>query len=421
LGSTKQAQVGFDLFYSSGVTRGLPAVIPTAVLFDTPENAAAEIAYVKKRGYPVSYVEIGEEADGQFTLPEDYAELYIQSAVAIHKVDPSLKLGGPSFTGQNRDIEVWPDEQGRVSWTGRLLDYLKSHGHLNDLAFFSFEHYPYDPCRIPWGSLYDEPELVSHIMQVWRDDGLPANVPMLITESNLSSAASETSLDIFSALWLADYAGSFLNSGGKGLYYFHYLPLQMEHGCNDSPGTFGMFTVDANYQVQQPIAQFFASQMINQEWIKSPAAEYRVFPAKGDLTDGAGHSLITAYALQHPDGEWSLMLVNRDQFGAHKVRIAFHDDAAQRVTSFSGAVAISTFGREQYQWQPSTTTFMAHSAAAAAMPVLANTKGHADPDGPIVRASKDVSAKDGSAGAEYDLPAASIVVLRGKLAEVRKH
>ena len=415
LGSTKQAQVGFDLFYSSGVTRGLPAVIPTAVLFDTPENAAAEMAYIKKRGYPVSYVEIGEEADGQFTLPEDYAELYIQSAVAIHKVDPSLKLGGPSFTGQNRDIEIWPDEQGRVSWTGRFLDYLKSHGHLNDLAFFSFEHYPYDPCRIPWGSLYDEPELVSHIMQVWRDDGLPANLPMLITESNLSSAASETSLDIFSALWLADYAGSFLNSGGKGLYYFHYLPLQMEHGCNDSPGTFGMFTVDANYQVEQPIAQFFASQMINQEWIKSPAAEYHVFPAKGDVTDGAGHSLITAYALRHPDGEWSLMLVNRDQFGAHKVRIAFHDSAAQRVTSFGGTVAISTFGREQYQWHPSTTTFMAHSAAAAAMPVLANTKGQADPDGPIVHALKDVGA-----GADYDVPAASIVVLRGKLAEVRK-
>ncbi len=424
LGSTKQAQVGFDLFFSSGVTRGLPAVIPTAVLFDTPENAAAEMAYVKKRGYPVSYVEIGEEADGQFTLPEDYAELYIQSAVAIHKVDPSLKLGGPSFTGQNRDIEVWPDEQGRVSWTGRFLDYLKSHHHLNDLAFFSFEHYPYDPCRIPWGSLYDEPELVSHIMQVWRDDGLPSNIPMLITESNLSSAASETSLDIFSALWLADYAGSFLNSGGKGLYYFHYLPLQMEHGCNDSPGTFGMFTVDANYQVQQPLAQFFASQMINQEWIKSPTAEYHVFPAKGDLVDGAGHALITAYALQNPGGQWSLMLVNRDQFTGHKVRIQFHDDAAQKVTSFRGAVAVSTFGREQYQWRPSPTTFMAHSALAAQTSVIANTKGFADPDGPILHTSKDAaakdgSAKDGSAGTDYEVPAASIVVLRGTLAEVR--
>ena len=120
IGSTKQAQVGFDLFYGSGVTRGLPAVMPVAALYDTPENAAAEISYLKKKGYPISYVEIGEEADGQFTSPEDYAELYLQSAAAIHRVDPTLKLGGPSFTGENKDIETWPDENGRVSWTGRF-------------------------------------------------------------------------------------------------------------------------------------------------------------------------------------------------------------------------------------------------------------------------------------------------------------
>ena len=410
LGSTKHAQVGFDLFFTSGVTRNLPAVIPTAVLYDTPENAAAELAYLKKRGYPISYVEIGEEADGQFTLPEDYAALYLQAATALHRVDPALKLGGPSFTGQNRDIETWPDEKGRVSWTGRFLDYLKSHNRMNDLAFFSFEHYPYDPCRVPWGSLYDEPELVSHIMQIWRQDGLPENVPMLITESNLSSAASETYMDIFSALWLADYVGSFLNSGGKGLYYFHYLPLQMEHGCNDSPGTFGMFTVDKNYQVQQFLSQYFASQLINSEWIRSPGAEYHVFPAKADLTDGAGRALVTAYALQGPDTEWSLMIVNRDQFTAHQVRVSFHDDDVHAATSFSGPVAASTFGRAQYQWHPVTTEFMAHSARAGEDPVVQNTKGYADPDGPILHATKNADP-----GTWYDLPAASIVVLRGKL------
>jgi len=53
---------------------------------------------------------------------------------------------------------------------------------MKDLAFFSFEHYPYDPCRIPWGSLYDEPELMRHIIQTWREDGVPVDVPMLITE-----------------------------------------------------------------------------------------------------------------------------------------------------------------------------------------------------------------------------------------------
>ena len=47
LGSTKQAQMGFDLFFTSGVTRGLPAMVPVAMLYDTPDNAAAEIAYLK--------------------------------------------------------------------------------------------------------------------------------------------------------------------------------------------------------------------------------------------------------------------------------------------------------------------------------------------------------------------------------------
>jgi hypothetical protein len=402
--------VGFDLFFQSGVTRGLPAVIPVAVLYDTPENAAAEIAYLKKRGYPISYVELGEEADGQFTLPEDYAELYLQAARAIHKVWPGLKLGGPSFTGENQDIETWPDENGKTSWTARFIDYLRAHNALDELAFFSFEHYPYEPCHIPWGSLYDEPDLVSHILQVWREDGVPTNVPLLITESNLSSAASEANQDIFAALWLADYVGAFLTSGGKGLYYFHYLPLQMEHGCNDSPGTFGMFTVDKDYQIEQYLSQYFASQLINLEWIKPGDGEHRVFPAKGDITDGAGHAMLTAYALERPDGDWSVMIVNRDQSTPHKFHLTFRDDSTHSVKSFQGPARISVFGSEQYRWHPASTVFMAHSAAAAKEPVFVNTRGHADPDGPALEMTKDASPDS-----EYEIPPASIMVVRGKI------
>ena len=46
----------------------------------------------------------------------------------MHKVDQNLKLGGPVFEGVNEDITVWPDAQGRTSWLGRFLDYLKAHG-----------------------------------------------------------------------------------------------------------------------------------------------------------------------------------------------------------------------------------------------------------------------------------------------------
>ena len=299
-GPTTSEQVGLDLFYTSGYTRGLPAMIPVSMLYGTPEDAAAQIAYLKARGYPISWIEMGEEPDGQYMLPEDYGALYLQFATALHRVDSSLKLGGPVFEGVNNDILVWPDASGKTSWLGRFLDYLRAHGRLADLTFMSFEHYPYDPGRIQWSHLYDEPTLISHILQVWRDDGLPPEVPMFITELNIAWASGESFVDVFGALWLADYVGAFLEAGGDGLYYFHYLPSGLHGGYNQSFGTFGMFTVDANYQIQQPTSQFFASQLITQEWAQPGSGAHRVFPAASDVVDGADHTLVTAYALSRP-------------------------------------------------------------------------------------------------------------------------
>jgi hypothetical protein len=132
---------GFDLFFTSGITNNLPAMIPVTMLYGTPDDAAAQITYLEKRGYPIGHVEMGEEPDGKHMMPEDYGALYVQWATAIHNVDPKLKLGGPVFEGVNEDIRLWPDAQGRTSWMGRFLAYLKSHGRLSDLAFVSFEHY----------------------------------------------------------------------------------------------------------------------------------------------------------------------------------------------------------------------------------------------------------------------------------------
>ena len=224
-------QTGFDLFYTSGITNKLPAMIPVAMIYATPEDAAAELAYIEKRGYPISYVEMGEEPDGKYTSPEDDAALYVQWAAALHRVDPKLKLGGPVFEGVNEDIKVWPDAQGRTSWLGRFIDYLKAHGRMNDLTFVSFEHYPFPPCEINWSDLYREPELVRHILQVWREDGVPPNVPLMITESNLSWALTEPMADLFGALWLADNAGSFLANGGAAFYHSPIEPEPLRSGC----------------------------------------------------------------------------------------------------------------------------------------------------------------------------------------------
>jgi hypothetical protein len=384
-------QPGFDLFFTSGITRGLPAIVPIAMLYSTPEDAAAQMTYIKKRGYPVSYIEMGEEADGQYMQPEDYAALYLQFATALHRVDPNFKLGGPAFQGVTEDIKAWPDVQGRTSWLGRFLDYLKAHGRMQDLAFMSFEHYPYDGCETPWETLYQEPELITHIMKVWRDDGLPAGMPLLDTETN--AHGGEASVDIFGALWLADSFGGFLSAGGQSTHYYHDLSYSPPHpACANSWGTYHLFMVDDHYEIQQPTAQFFATQIITQEWAEPKDVEHQQYLASSDGKDSQGHVLVTAYALHRPDGQWSVMLVNKDHDHVHQVRIAFHNADANRDSSFAGPVTMITFGKEQYQWHPD------------------RKKGHADPDGPAV-----TSTLSGGEGTQYDLPPASLTVLRGRL------
>ena len=389
----KRDQVGLDLFYTSGYTRNLPAMIPVSMLYGTPEDSAAQIAYLLKRGYPISYIEMGEEPDGQYMLPEDYGALYLQWATAIHKVDPKLKLGGPAFQGVNDDIQVWPDAQGRTSWLGRFLDYMKAHGRMDDFTFLSFEHYPYEPCKVQWSSLYDEPSLISHIVDVWRGDGLPKNFPLFITELNIAWNTGESFVDIFGALWLADFVGSYLEAGGDALYYFHYLPVGLYRGCNGSMGTFGLFTVDSNYQIKQPTSQFFASQLINLEWVQPGTGKHELFPSKSDIVDPAGHSLVTAYSILRPDGQWALMLINKDQENPHSVHIAFEDEKAGTDNFLSGSVDVITFGSEQYQWRPG------------------DAGGSADPDGP---ARKSTLTADRTT--TYVLRKASLTVVRGRLA-----
>jgi hypothetical protein len=325
-------------------------------------------------------------------LPEDYGTLYLQFATTLHRVDPTFKLGGPSFQGVTDDIRAWPDAQGRTSWLRRFLDYLRAHNRLQDFSFMSFEHYPYDGCETPWKNLYQEPELITHIMQVWRDDGLPPGIPLLDTETN--AHGGEASVDIFGALWLADSFAGFLTAGGQSTHYYHALPYSPPHPiCPNSWGTYHMFTVDDQYQIIKPTSQFFAAQLLTQEWAQSTDSDHLLYKASSDIKDSDGHVLVTAYALHRPDGQWSLMLINKDYDHPHKVQIVFRDSEANRDEAFAGSVTMITFGKEQYQWHPD------------------RKKGYADPDGP-----PKTSTLQGSRQTSYDLPPASITVLRGTLA-----
>lgn len=105
--------------------------------------------------------------------------------------------------------------------------------------------------------------------------------------------------------------------------------------------------------------------------------------------------LITAYPVQRPDGQWSVMVINKDQSNAHRVRLVFDDETGKH-NSFSGPVTMTTFGSEQYVWRSE------------------GAESHADPNLPPlttnVQATTDFS---------FILPKASLNVLRGKIDVIR--
>ena len=208
-----------------------------------------------------------------------------------------------------------------------------------------------------------------------------------MTEGNIGGGAPPSTVK--SGLWVADYVGTMMAEGAGATYYFHYMPYPA-----NSSGFGNFLLIDADYKVLGYPPQYLAAQLITKEWVQPIDAPHKQFKASSDVSDAAGNVLVTAYAVERPDGQWSVMLVNRDQFNDHAVKIAFAGAAAEHNRSFSGLVDRITFGSNEYQWHAE------------------KTGGHADPDGPPSK-----STVNGSADALYQLPKASITVLRGHIGE----
>ncbi|MBV8332563.1 MAG: discoidin domain-containing protein [Candidatus Eremiobacteraeota bacterium] len=344
-----QDQPGLDVIARSRLTRGLPTIYPVPVFYSTPQNAANEIAYMEARGYPIAYVEMGEEVDGQYALPEDYGALYVQFADAIHGVDPRVRLGGPVFQGVDSDVRAWADADGDTSWLHRFVAYLKRRGHLKDLAFMSWEHYPYHNCDRGdklRDDLLDEPSFVRRMAKTWRDDGVPADVPLLETENNFSPDGTGAPQRVYGALWTGDFFGASLAAGiAYATYYQAEIePLGFNERCH-AWGAYNPYMVDRNFELRSKGAAYYAVRLLTQDWAQPGDGEHGVYPVTTSL--GSDRAIVTAYALQRPDGTWSILLVNKDTV-PRTVRIQFATPSGG--AGFAGTVDIATFGREQYAW-----------------------------------------------------------------------
>ncbi len=383
-------QPGFDRVWETGLTHGLPVLIATGLLYDTPDNAAAEIKYLKARHFPLQRIELGEEPDGQYVSPEDYGALYLQFADAVHGIDPALKLGGPSFQEILPDKGPLPLRLGNSAWFKRFAAYLHARRRDADYGFYSFEWYPVDDvCAAPSGKLVEAHRLLGDALHEMQRRGLTHRVPWIISEYGYSAYAARAELGIEGALFDADLVGQFLSLGGDQAFLYGYTPGQPQ---TDQPCTTGnnlMFAGDDRSEIAYRFATFHAARLLTHVWALPVDRVLELFATEVRTGADADRALVSTYALRRPDGSWSLLLINRDSERASHVRVRFHNTGTSTESPFVGAVDMVQFSKQQYVLAPD---------GAASYPIKSEPPSHC-----LLQAAGEV-----------DLPAYSITVLTGK-------
>ena len=335
----KIEQAGFDRIFKSRLTNRLPMLTPTGLLYDTPENAAAELRYLKARGYPVNRMELGEEPDGQYASPEDYGALYIQFAKALHAVDPNIKLGGPSFQDIGDD---------KADWLRRFVTYLTQRGHLNDYAFSSFEWYPFDDvCEETGPQLEESPQLLTEQLTAMRRADSRDGVPWIITEYGYSAYAARAEIDIEGALLNADAVANFLLLGGEQTFLYGYEPNELLDEVPCSRGNNMLFLIGSDGRISYRTPTYYAAVLLTHEWTQPGGGLHQLYQATSD------DPLINAYATMRPDGLWALLLINKDPDNARDVKIEFECEKPEckdlKVGYSHGELDVYQYSQKQYQ------------------------------------------------------------------------
>jgi hypothetical protein len=343
-------QPSLDLTFRDGLNGGLPLMVPAGVFYDTPENAAAEASYIRRRGWPVRRLELGEEPDGQFIAPEDYADLYLEAARRIRAVAPGLELGGPSMQGALTD--TWPVPEGGRSWIGRFVGDLRQRGALDQFQFFSFEHYAFDDVCEPLGKmLRDETQLLDRILDRTTAAGVPTTIPWVISEYGLSPFAGRAMSLVPSALFSADVVGHFLSRGGDVAFMFGDTPGWPSNQAFPCAGYGDMmlFEADALGQSRWPMPMYFAEKMMMWDWGAPADQPHTLWASAGKIRDAQGRPMVLAYALRRADGTLSVMLLNRDEAAAHDINLQV--SVPGRATTFPGSAAsVVQYSPAQYHW-----------------------------------------------------------------------
>ena len=382
-------QPGLDFILHSKLTNNLPVLVPAGAVYDTPENVVAEINYLHSRSYRLEGIEVGEEPE--WASPEDYAALYAGVGRRLAVLNPSLKLGGPSLQSFEEKLLTWADTSGNRSWMNRFLKYVRTAGAPFD--FFSFEFYPFHKiCADAAPQLRETPKRLTEMLASLRADGVPSDIPWLMTEYGYSVFSGQHEVDIEGALFNADTVGVFLTQGGTKAYLYGYEPNYLQDELKCSWGNLMMLQLNPKNDELNRLSGYYAAQLTTKEWMQPTNETHDIFPVT--IKQRAQNSLpaVTAYAVRRPDRQWALLVINKHPKRASRLDVQFIIPGAQEPVRFVGQVEVVQFSRQQYAWRDD------------------GPNGHPVRSLPPAHFTREASSL-------YELPPYSVTVLRGRLRE----
>lgn len=342
-------QPGLDRVFRSGLTNGLPMMVPVGVFYDTPDNAVAEVRYLKRRGYPLRQVELGEEPDGQYVDAADYGALYLETIDALKAAAPDLSYGGPSL--QSGVSDTWLDPDPDRSWTHHLIRYLKTRGRIADLGFFSFERYPFDDiCGDIGLKLRQQTGMMSDLLARLDREEVPHDIPWIISEYGFSAYSGHQMVELPSALLDADLVGQFLTGGGDVAYMFGYgpnWPVNQHLECAGY-GNMMLHQADSDGQATARMPAYWFARMLTADWTEPGHGLHEIYPVNIKASPPPAHHdgpAITAYAVRKPNHEWAIMVSNRD--GKRPAEITLDLDGH----ALRGPLEVIQYSTANYEWK----------------------------------------------------------------------
>jgi hypothetical protein len=259
------------------------------------DEAADLAAFFVAEGFSGAYYEVGNENDGSWNpmlTVNQYADRFVQLAMAVKSVDPSARLIGPVGSGFN------------TAWIYGFLDRLAFLGATGLVDGVCYHHYG------GWisnsnsnGIDLDDPQDYGEDLATLRaalDGRGLGRVKIAVTEMNAAiwdTGCTRDQFTIKQGLWLADALGVSLLGADMANVWIHLHPGADPHSLIDSEATPPAPT--KNYWPVALPAQTLSS--------SDPGAPVDVLAVARDV----GDQVMTAYAVRKADGALGVLLINK--------------------------------------------------------------------------------------------------------------